>query len=215
MKIELAPSILGGDPSNLFEAVKQIKDAGLKWVHVDIMDGHFVPNLTFGPHTVKRLKSLFPEMFFDVHLMLDNPNLYIEAFADAGSDLISIHVEPEYPIDATLTEIHLAKKQSGITINPMTPVLDVIPFLPKVNLVLVMSVQPGFGGQVFKEDALEKIATLKRIRAEMNLNFVIEVDGGITACNIEKCIEAGADVIVAGTEFYKNRDKLLTVLENH
>ena len=134
MKTEIAPSILAGDPANLYEAVKKIKDAGLTWVHLDIMDGHFVPNLTFGPHVVKRLKELFPEMFFDVHLMLDNPNLFIEPFAKAGSDLISIHVEPDYPIEATLAEIHLAGKKSGITINPATPVADAIPFLPKVDL---------------------------------------------------------------------------------
>ncbi len=207
--IEIAPSILGGDHAALGDSVAKIKDAGLKWVHVDIMDGHFVPNLSFGPAVVKALKAKFPDMFYDVHLMLDNPHLYIEPFAKAGADLISVHVEPDYPISSTLDDIHFAGKQIGITINPKTPVGAVAEYLPRVDLVLVMSVQPGFGGQAFNPVALEKIEALKKMRDEMKLNFRIEVDGGITAQNVGECIARGADTIVAGTEFFKNGANLL------
>ena len=207
--LEIAPSILGGDHAALGESVAKIRDAGLKWVHVDIMDGHFVPNLSFGPAVVKALKAKFPDMFYDVHLMLDNPNLYIEPFAKAGADLISVHVEPDYPIAGTLADIHFAGKQSGMTVNPKTPIGAVAEFLPSVDLVLVMSVQPGFGGQSFNPVALEKISALAKMREEMKLSFRIEVDGGITAANVAECVRRGADTIVAGTEFFKNARALL------
>lgn len=211
--IELAPSILGGDHSALGESVQQIADAGLTWVHVDIMDGHFVPNLSFGPAVVSSLKKKFPEMFYDVHLMLDNPHLYIKAFAEAGANLIAIHTEPDYPIAETLREIKLMGKQAGIVINPKTPVGAVAEFLPFVDLVLVMSVQPGFGGQSFNPVALEKLSALKNIRDEMKLNFRLEVDGGVNAENIRSVIDAGADTIVAGTAFFKNPDALLSAMK--
>lgn len=207
--IEIAPSILGGDHSALADSVAQIAAAGLKWVHLDIMDGHFVPNLSFGPGVVKALRGKFPNLFFDTHLMLDNPNSYIDAFAKAGSDLISVHVEPDYPVAATLSEIHLLGKQNGIVLNPKTPVGEIVEFLPQVDLVLVMSVQPGFGGQSFNPVALEKIEFLKKTREEMKLSFRIEVDGGITAANVGDVISRGADTIVAGTEFFKNGANLL------
>lgn len=207
--MEIAPSILGGDHSALADSVAQIAAAGLKWVHLDIMDGHFVPNLSFGPGVVKALREKFPNLFFDTHLMLDNPNSYIDAFAKAGSDLISVHVEPDYPVAATLSEIHLLGKQNGIVLNPKTPVGEIVEFLPQVDLVLVMSVQPGFGGQSFNPVALEKIEFLKKTREEMKLSFRIEVDGGITAANVGDVISRGADTIVAGTEFFKNGANLL------
>ena len=207
--LEIAPSILGGDHSALGEVVAKIRSAGLKWVHVDIMDGHFVPNLSFGPGVVKALSAKFPDMFFDVHLMLDNPHLYIDAFASSGADLISIHAEPDYPVAATLDNIHSAGKKLGIVFNPKTEIGAVIPFLPRVDLVLVMSVQPGFGGQKFDPVALEKISRLAALREELKLSYRIEVDGGITAANVGECVRRGCDTIVAGTEFFKNGAALI------
>lgn len=207
--LEIAPSILGGDHSDLAGSVEKIARAGLKWVHVDVMDGHFVPNLSFGPGVVKALKARHGAMFYDTHLMLDNPHLYIKAFADAGADLISIHIEPDYPAAATLAEIHLLGKKNGIVVNPKTPVGAVAELLPQVDLVLVMSVEPGFGGQSFNPVALEKLSFLRRAREEMKLGFRIEVDGGVTAANVGEIISSGADTIVAGTEFFRNGDALL------
>ena len=205
----IAPSILGADHSNVAGGVEFMVASGIKWAHVDVMDGHFVPNLSFGPGIVSALKPKFPQLFYDVHLMLDNPHLYIDAFAKAGADMITIHVEPDYPVDATLQEIHLLGCKAGVTLNPATPIDSVLPFLNKIDMVLVMSVQPGFGGQSFKPEALEKISTLAKWREEMKLNFRIEVDGGITANNVRDCITRGADTIVAGTEFFKNTSSLL------
>lgn len=212
--LEIAPSILGGDVTAIADSVREIESKGLTWVHVDVMDGHFVPNLTFGPSIVKSLREKFPKMFLDVHLMLDNPNLHINAFASSGADLISVHVEPDFPVAQTLDEIHIAGKKSGVVFNPQTPIGDVIPFLPKVDLVLVMSVQAGFGGQAFNPVALEKIAALKKLREELKLNFRIEVDGGISVQNVEECVLMGADTIVAGTEFFKNGDALVAKVES-
>ena len=141
--LEIAPSILGGDHTALADSVKQIENSGLKWVHVDVMDGHFVPNLSFGPGVVKSLKSKFPDLFFDTHLMLDNPHEYIESFAKAGSDLISIHVEPEYPIASTLSEIHLLGKQNGIVVNPKTPIGEITAAVPVPNASSNLPVLPA------------------------------------------------------------------------
>lgn len=212
--LEIAPSILGGDHSALADSVSKIAEAGLSWVHVDVMDGHFVPNLSFGPAVVKSLKSKFPKLFYDVHLMLDNPHLYIKPFADAGSDLITVHIEPQYPVSATLQEIHLAGKKVGISLNPNTPTGEVVPYLTQVDLVLVMSVQPGFGGQSFNHIALEKIKRLAELRNELKLSFRIEVDGGITSANVADCISLGADTIVAGTEFFKNGPSLISAAKS-
>lgn len=205
--IIVAPSILGGDHANLAASARQIIDAGLTWFHLDIMDGHFVPNLTFGPGTVAALRPLFPQAFFDVHLMLARPDLYVDAFAKAGANLISIHTEPDYDIAATLRTIAGLGCQRGITVNPGTPIGDVLPYLNDVELVLVMSVQPGFGGQSFREEVLPKISQLAAWRAEGGFGFRIEVDGGVNEETGSRCIAAGADTLVAGSAFFKAADK--------
>ena len=198
----LAPSILASNHADLASGVATIKDAGLKWAHIDIMDGHFVPNLTFGPETVAALRKT-SDLFFDVHLMLDNPQLYIEAFAQAGANLISIHVEPDYDIAATLERIRNLGCQNGIVLNPKTSIDAVIPYIDQVDLVLVMTVQPGFGGQSFQESALDKTQALNLLRNERNLSFRLEVDGGIDPQTLPLCKHTGVDTFVAGTAFFK------------
>jgi ribulose-phosphate 3-epimerase len=201
----LAPSILASDHSHLTAATDRITSYGLSWAHIDIMDGHFVPNLTFGPETVAALRRN-SNLFFDVHLMLDNPQLYVEAFAKAGACLISIHVEPDYPILETLEKIHSLGCQNGIVFNPGTPVDLVVPFLEKVDLVLAMTVQPGFGGQSFQHSVLEKVRRLDELRQERNLSFRIEVDGGIDTETLPLCKAVGVDTFVAGTAFFGKED---------
>ncbi|MCB1122694.1 MAG: ribulose-phosphate 3-epimerase [Verrucomicrobiae bacterium] len=202
----LVPSILASDHARLADSVDEIKAHGLPWAHIDIMDGHFVPNLTFGPQTVAALRK-GSDLFFDVHLMLDNPHLYVEAFAKAGASLISIHVEPEYPLEESLERIHALGCKNGIVFNPGTPVSAVKPYIDKVDLVLAMTVQPGFGGQSFKSDVLDKTRELDQLRKSRNLNFRIEVDGGIDPTTLPLCKETGVDTFVAGTAFFAAENK--------
>lgn len=202
----LAPSILAGNHAFLAESLRVAEDIGLQWIHLDIMDGHFVPNLTFGPQTLADLRP-HSKMFFDTHLMLANPHEHIEAFAKAGADLITIHVEPDYPIAETLKRIEDLGCQTGITLNPGTPADSIRPYIHTVDLVLVMTVQPGFGGQAFREDCLDKISKIDVWRKAENLNFRIEVDGGINLKTAEACRLRGVDTFVAGSAFYKAQDK--------
>jgi len=202
----LAPSILAGDHANLAGSVATIAATGLAWVHVDIMDGHFVPNLSFGPATVQALRRT-STLFFDVHLMLDNPHLYVEAFARAGANLISIHIEPDYDIPGTLRRIRELGCQTGIVLNPGTPAAAIEPVLDQVDLVLAMTVQPGFGGQSFREDVLPKIAAIDASRRARGLKFRLEVDGGIDLATAPRCRAAGTDTFVAGTSFFKAADR--------
>jgi len=201
MKI-LAPSILAGNHANLLQTLKVAEDDGRKWIHLDIMDGHFVPNLSFGPQTVADLRK-DSKLFFDVHLMLDQPDRYVDPFIHAGSDLISIHLEPEYDQNATLNKIKKAGVQTGMVINPDTPVEGLIPFLDQLDLVLLMTVFPGFGGQKFIESVLEKAQIIAELRKENQHNFLIEVDGGVGPEHVIPCLESGVDIIVAGTAYYK------------
>ena len=202
----LTPSILAGDHANLAASVNTVETLGIPWVHLDIMDGHFVPNLSFGPQTVAALRK-HSKLFFDTHLMLDEPHRYIEAFAKAGSNLISIHIEPAYDHAATLARIRELGCQNGIVLNPGTPAEAIEPFLDKVNLVLVMTVQPGFGGQSFRREMLAKIAQIDRWRSERSLTFRLEVDGGIDLHTGAECRVAGADTFVAGTSFFGASDQ--------
>ncbi len=202
----LAPSILAGDHADLKASLHAIETAGPEWVHLDIMDGHFVPNLTFGPQVVKALRPL-SRLFFDVHLMLDNPDAFIDPFADAGADQITIHVEPEYPIRETLRHIASRGCKRGVVLNPDTPADAAKPFLSECDIVLLMTVQPGFGGQSFRRNVLPKIETLANWRDELGLNYRLEVDGGIDLQTAADSISCGADTLVAGTSFFNAEDR--------
>jgi ribulose-phosphate 3-epimerase len=203
---QLAPSILAGDHANLASSAAQVEELGISWLHLDIMDGHFVPNLTFGPQTVAALRR-HSKLFFDVHLMLAEPHRYIEAFAKAGANLISIHIEPAYDHRGTLARIRELGCQCGIVINPGTPAAAIEPLLDAVDLALVMTVQPGFGGQSFRRDTLPKLAELDRWRTSRGLDFRLEVDGGVDLQTGPECRRAGADTFVAGTAFFAAKDR--------
>lgn len=204
-EIILSPSILAGDHANLEKSVQIIADTGLRWVHLDIMDGNFVPNLTFGPQTLIDLRKK-SQLYFDTHLMLTQPQQYVESFARAGANLISIHVEPDYPIKETLKKIRDLGCQNGIVLNPDTRADALIPHIEDVDLVLVMTVQPGFGGQSFCEEMLDKIGVINAWRNERNLNFRLEVDGGINLETGLKCRLKGCDTFVAGSAFFNADD---------
>ncbi len=203
----LAPSLLAGDHANLAASARTVADLGLAWLHCDIMDGHFVPNLTFGPETLAALRRAGSNLFFDTHLMLSEPHRYIEPFAKAGANLISIHIEPDFDHAATLARIRALGCQNGIVLNPGTPAEAIEPLLASVDLVLVMTVQPGFGGQSFRAEMMPKVAQIDRWRRERGLAFRLEVDGGIDLDTAAECRSAGADTFVAGTSFFRAADK--------
>ncbi len=202
----LAPSLLAGNHARLADSAQVIRDSSLAWAHLDIMDGHFVPNLSFGPQTLRALKQEV-DLFYDVHLMLEKPHLFCDAFIEAGASLVTIHLEPQYPIAETLAHLKTRGIRCGIACNPGTPVESVFPFLPQVDLVLTMTVQPGYGGQAFRPEVLPKIAALAAERNRLGLGFRIEVDGGIDTRSGPACRQAGADTLVAGTAFFNASDK--------
>ena len=204
-KIQISPSILSADFSQLGKEIKRLKDGGADMIHVDVMDGHFVPNLTIGPPVIKALKKQ-SSMIFDVHLMISPVHKYIEAYSDAGADIITIHPEATNNLKSSILKIKELNKKVGVSLNPETKVDVILEHLDKIDLVLIMSVNPGFGGQKFMPEVLSKIKELKKIQENQKLNFDIEIDGGINFENYKLAIEAGANILVSGTTVFKSND---------
>jgi ribulose-phosphate 3-epimerase len=204
-KIQISPSILSADFSQLGVEIKRLEEGGADMIHVDVMDGHFVPNLTIGPPVIKALRKQC-DLKFDVHLMISPVHKYIESYADAGADIITIHPEATDNLEASILKIRELNKKVGVSLNPESRIDLIRNFLDKIDLILIMSVNPGFGGQKFMPKVLEKIKELKKIQNEKNLNFDIEIDGGINFDNCKDAIEAGANILVSGTTIFKSNN---------
>jgi ribulose-phosphate 3-epimerase len=204
-KIQISPSILSADFSQLGTEIQRLEKGGADMIHVDVMDGHFVPNLTIGPSVIKALRKQC-SLKFDVHLMISPVHQYIEAYADAGADIITIHPEATDNLGASISKIKDLNKKVGVSLNPESKIDLILNFLDKIDLVLIMSVNPGFGGQKFMPEVLEKIKELKKIQAKKNISFDIEIDGGINFDNYKTAIEAGANILVSGTTIFKSND---------
>ncbi|MCM1187568.1 MAG: ribulose-phosphate 3-epimerase [Lachnoclostridium sp.] len=199
----LAPSILAADFWKLGEQIREVEKAGVKYLHIDVMDGVFVPAISYGMPIIASIREK-TSLFFDVHLMIDKPERYVETFAELGGDLLNFHLEATQDAEAVIRQIRGTGKKAGITIKPGTPVSAVEPYLPLVDMVLVMTVEPGFGGQVWMPECLDKVKEVRRMVTERNLKTDIEVDGGINFDNIHSAAAAGANIIVSGTSVFKN-----------
>ncbi|MEW6333544.1 MAG: ribulose-phosphate 3-epimerase [Thermodesulfobacteriota bacterium] len=211
---KIAPSILSADGSRFGEEIAAVEAAGADWIHVDVMDGHFVPNLTLGPGLIASLRKS-TRLPLDVHLMIENPDRYIEAFAKAGSDWITVHAEASVHLHRTIALIREHGARPGVTLNPATPLLLIEPILPDIDLLLVMTVNPGFGGQTFIEGMLPKIAQARRMIDAVAPEVLLEVDGGVNLKNIRSIADAGADVLVAGAAIFGSDDYAETIQAMH
>lgn len=204
--VKIAPSILSADFSKLGEEIKDVEQGGADYIHIDVMDGHFVPNITIGSLVVEAIRPI-TNLPLDVHLMIENPDQYIEAFAKAGADYITVHVEACRHLHRTIHHIKSLGVKAGVVLNPATPVEAILPILDDVDMVLLMTVNPGFGGQKFIHSVLPKIRQVKDLALSRNLNLEIEVDGGVNEETAKLCVEAGANVLVAGSAVYNQKDR--------
>lgn len=201
-KVIVSPSILSADFANLEREIKKVEDAGADWLHIDVMDGHFVPNITIGVPVVQSIKKV-TQLPLDVHLMIENPEKYVKAFADAGADILTFHYEAVSDVEKVVTQIKSYGVKAGMSIKPKTSPKEVLQYLPLLDLILVMTVEPGFGGQKFMEDCAEKITEIKSVAAE---DLIIQVDGGINTQTARICTQFGANSLVAGNYIYKSSD---------
>lgn len=204
-KIQISPSILSADFSQLGNEIKRLEEGGADMIHVDVMDGHFVPNLTIGPPVIKALKK-HCSIKFDVHLMISPVHKYIEVYADAGADIITIYPEATENLGESILKIKSLNKKVGVSLNPDSKLNLITNYLEKIDLVLIMSVNPGFGGQKFMPEVLSKVRQLNEIKSNKNMNFDIEIDGGINFDNCQSAIEAGANILVSGTTIFKSNN---------
>lgn len=203
--MKVAPSLLSCNFLNIQQEIKRLEEAGVDYIHFDVMDGNFVPNISFAFPILNQIRQV-TDLTIDTHLMVQDPERYIQTFAEAGSDIITVHIEATNHIHRAIQMIHDTGKKAGVTLNPGTPIESVVPVLKDIDLVLVMTVNPGFGGQKFIDNGIEKIKFLKDYKEKYHLNYEIEVDGGVNEVTAKTCIEAGADVLVAGSYFFKHKD---------